>query len=246
MLVRYLPILILATIWEGVTRFWAVPDYLLPSLSSIFGAFIELAADDLWFHLSRSISRGGIALGSAIVIGITLGVLMAQIRSVRILFKPFVQLFYPMPKSALIPIAIVWFGLGDVSKVVLIFIGSLLPIVVSSFNSARGVDEVLVWSARGLGANNREVLWEVILPAALPEILAGVRVALAISFILMVSAELIIGNDGIGFVISSLGETGYYQGMWVGIIVISAVGFFADRLYVLGMRRILVWQESGA
>jgi NitT/TauT family transport system permease protein len=168
---------------------------------------------------------------------------MSWYRPVRLLVRPFIQLFYPLPKSALIPLTIIWLGLGDVSKITLIFVGSLLPVVVSSFNAARGVDHLLVWSARSVGASDREILWEIVIPAALPEILNGYRVALSLCFILVVAGELIIANNGIGFLISFLGEGGDYKGMFAGVLTISLIGFAADRLYVMVMRRILIWRE---
>ena len=143
----------------------------------------------------------------------------------------------------MIPLTIIWLGLGDLSKITLIFVGSLLPVVVSSFNAARGVDHLLVWSARSVGANDRELLWEIVIPAALPEILNGYRVALALCFILVVAGELIIANNGIGFLISFLGEGGDYKGMFAGVLTISVIGFAADRMYVMAMRRILIWRE---
>ena len=115
---RYFPLLIPAIAWEGIAILGEVPDYILPSLSSVGMAFVEMSQDDLWFHTSRSIYRGFSALAAAIILGTSLGILMAQIKPVRVIVKPFVQMFYPMPKSALIPIAIMWFGLGDSSKIV--------------------------------------------------------------------------------------------------------------------------------
>jgi NitT/TauT family transport system permease protein len=143
----------------------------------------------------------------------------------------------------LIPLTIIWLGLGDLSKITLIFLGSLLPVVVSSFNAARGVDQLLIWSARSVGATDRELLWEIVIPAALPEILNGYRVALALCFILVIAGELIIANNGVGFLISFLGEGGDYQGMFAGVLTISVIGFAADRLYLMAMRRALIWRE---
>jgi NitT/TauT family transport system permease protein len=240
---RYAPVLLLAALWEAVTQAHLVSEYALPTLSDTLVAFVTLSADDLWYHTMLSVARGASGLGAALVIGTTAGILMAWYKPVRILVKPFIQCFYPMPKSALIPLTIMWIGLGDTSKITLIFIGCLLPIVVSAFNAARGVENVLIWSARGMGATEREVLWEVVVPAALPEILNGYRVALALCFILVVAGELIIANNGIGYLINFLGEGGDYGGMFAGVITISAVGFAADRLYLMSMRRILVWRE---
>jgi NitT/TauT family transport system permease protein len=136
-----------------------------------------------------------------------------------------------------------WIGLGDPSKITLIFIGCLLPVVLSAFNAARGVDHILLWSARSLGASEKRILWEVVLPAALPEILSGIRIALALAFILLVSGELIIANNGIGYLIDLLGEGGDYSGMFAGVATISVVGFLADRGYVMLTNRLLSWRE---
>jgi NitT/TauT family transport system permease protein len=240
---RFTPLLIIAALWEAVTRMGLISEFALPPLTNVISSFFKLLADDLWFHTGRSILRGGVGFGAAVVVGVLAGVLMAWYRPVRILVNPLMRCFYPMPKSALIPLTIMWIGLGDASKMTLIFIGCLLPIVMSSFNAARGVDQVLIWSARGMGATENEVLWEIVVPASMPEILSGIRISLALSFILMVSAELIIANDGIGYLIDLLGEGGDYAGMFAGVITISAIGFFADRSYVMLMRRLLAWRE---
>jgi NitT/TauT family transport system permease protein len=240
---RYAPLLLLAVAWEAVTRTHLVSQYALPTLSGVMVSWLLLMEDDLAYHTSLSIMRGAAGLCAAVVIGTAAGVLMSWYRPVRLLVRPFIQLFYPLPKSALIPLTIIWLGLGDVSKITLIFVGSLLPVVVSSFNAARGVDHLLVWSARSVGASDREILWEIVIPAALPEILNGYRVALSLCFILVVAGELIIANNGIGFLISFLGEGGDYKGMFAGVLTISLIGFAADRLYVTAMRRILIWRE---
>jgi NitT/TauT family transport system permease protein len=133
--------------------------------------------------------------------------------------------------------------LGDASKISLIFIGCLLPVIVSAFNATRGVEDVLIWSARGMGAKDHEVLWEVVVPAALPEILNGVRTSLALSFILLIAGELIIANNGIGYLIAVLGEAGDYAAMFAAVVTITAVGFFADRGFVALTRRLLAWRE---
>ena len=185
-------------------------------------------------------------MACAIVAGIVSGLAMARYRPVRVLLNPLMQALYPMPKSALIPLTIMWIGLGDASKITLIFIGCLLPVVVSTYNAARGVDEILLWSARGLGASEGEMLREVIFPAALPEILNGVRTALALSFILLVAGELIIANNGIGYLIDTLGEDGDLAAMFAAVLVISAIGFVADRVFVLFTARVLRWRDANS
>lgn len=240
---RFTPLILLGILWEAVTQFGLVSDLALPKLSDVFRELAGLFGSDLFWHTWRSVYRGMAGLLAAIVFGIAAGILMARYRPVRTLLNPLMQALYPMPKSALIPLTIMWIGLGDASKITLIFIGCLLPIVVSSYNAARGVDEILLWSARGLGASERDLLREVILPAAMPEILNGVRTALALSFILVVAGELIIANDGIGYLIDLLGEDGALAGMFAAIIVISFIGFAADRLFVALSGRLLRWRE---
>lgn len=240
---RYSPLLVIVLAWELATRAGLLDELTLPVFSQIVLAFWDVLQEDLLYHVGRSILRGFTALGCAIVVGTTLGILMAWFRPLRILIKPVVQCFYPMPKSALIPLAIIWFGLGDSSKIALIFIGCMLPVVVSAFNAARGTEEVLIWSARSMGATEGEILREIVVPSALPEILHGIRVALAMSFILMVSSELIIANDGIGFLIGVLGESGEFRSMFACALLIALIGFFSDRLYVYVTGRVLIWRE---
>jgi NitT/TauT family transport system permease protein len=168
---------------------------------------------------------------------------MAWYKPVRATVNPIVQFFYPMPKSALIPVMVLWLGFGDASKIVLIFIGCLLPVTLSAFNGARGTDEVLIWSARSLGASRARVLWEIVLPSALPELLSGVRTALALSFVLLVSSELIVARQGFGYMIGWLGDGGAYDAMFAVVLTVALLGFAADRFYLMLVRRVLAWRE---
>jgi len=240
---RYVPLLLLGLAWEATARLGLVSSYALPPLSHVLVAFAGLADGDLSVQTIHSLRRAASGLGLAIVIGITVGVLMAWYRPVRMLASPIVQFFYPLPKSALIPLMIMWLGIGDAPTIALIFIGCMLPIVISSFNAVRGVDHLLIWSARSLGARERQLLLEIVIPASLPEILNGIRTALALAFILMISSELIIGQNGIGHLIGLLGENGDYSGMFAGVVLVSMLGFIADRLYGVATKRALRWVE---
>ena len=242
---RYLPVLIFFAAWELVTVSGLVSKALLPGLEEIGGAFADLLRSGEFFtSAAKSLTRAALGLGAAVVLGILLGLFMATSRIVRLLFNPVVRVFYPMPKSALLPLVMIWFGLGDSSKIFLIFLGCLLPVIVSTFNGARGVNQVMVWSARSLGASRAEVLREVILPSALPDILAGCRTALAFSFILMVSSEFVIAKDGLGFLIGTLGDGGNYPAMFAVILAVAGIGFAADRLYAMFAAARLRWKEQ--
>ena len=241
---RYTPILLMVVLWEAGTRLGIISKWALPTFDSVAAAWFNLLeSGDLLVNGAASLWRAGAGLGMAIVVGGVLGILMAWIKPIRIIFNPIVQVFYPIPKSALIPIMMLWLGFGHMSKIMLIFLGCMLPVTLSAFNGARGVDHVLIWSARSLGASWREVLWEVITPGAMPEILAGIRTSIALSFVLLVSSELIVSREGLGYLIGWLGDGGVYNGMFAVVLTVAGLGFAADRLYLMLMRRMLVWRE---
>lgn len=243
-IIKYLPLLILALMWEAAVRTGIISKLMMPPLTDVLVSWWDLAASgELLVQGLASVKRAASGLGLAVAFGTTAGVLMAWYRPVRMIVNPIVQMFYPMPKSALIPVMILWFGLGDMSKVILIFLGCLLPIVVSSFNGARGVEQQLIWSALSLGASETKVLWQVVIPGAMPEILAGLRTALAVSFVLLVSSEFLISKDGLGYLISGFGDGGVYEAMFACLITVVAMGFIADRLFQVFMRRVLIWRE---
>jgi ABC-type nitrate/sulfonate/bicarbonate transport system permease component len=242
---RYVPLLLVAVAWEASTRLGLVSPALLPPLSQVLEAWLALATDgELVRHGAASLLRSLAGLLLAVAIGAVLGVGMAWATWLRVGVNPLVQLLYPLPKSALIPVMIVWLGLGHASKIGVIFLGCLLPVVLSAFNGARGVDTALIWSARGMGATRGRVLWEVVVPAALPEILSGVRIAIALSFVLLVSSEFVGAREGLGYLISFLGEGGVYDAMFAAVLTVAALGFIADRLYLLLARRALAWREA--
>src|SRR5690349_16580745 len=212
---RYAPLWLLAVAWEAISRLGIVPASALPPLDQVGSAWLNLAeSGELWTNGVASITRAAAGLGLAIVCGSVIGVLMAWYLPVRIVVNPIVQFFYPMPKSALIPVMVLWLGFGDASKIVLIFVGCMLPVTLSALNGARGTEQVLVWSARSLGASRARVLWEVVVPSALPELLSGIRTALALSFVLLVASELIVARQGFGYMIGWLGDGGAYDAMF--------------------------------
>ena len=241
---RYAPLVLLAVVWELVARFELVSTSALPALSSVFVAWFEmLTSGELLTNAGSSLYRGSIGLLLAIVVGSALGIAMAWWRSVNAVLGPLVEMFYPMPKTALIPITVIWLGFGDGSKVLLIFLGCMLPVTIGAFNGARGSDQALVWSARSMGANRLRMLWDVVVPSALPELLNGIRTALALAFILMVTSELIVSRSGLGNLIGFLGANGSYEAMYGVVLTVAFLGFAADRIYQMLMRRLLLWRE---
>jgi len=180
----------------------------------------------------------------AIVIGTALGIGMAWSKPINVLLSPLVEIFYPLPKSALIPVTVIWLGFGNGSKILLIFLGCMIPVTIGAFNGARSSEQTLVWSARSMGANRLRMLWDVVLPSAMPELLNGIRTALALSFILLVSSELIVAREGLGYLIGFLGANGSYDAMYAVVLTVAFLGFAADRGYQMLMNRMLQWREQ--
>ena len=241
---RYLPLVLIAIAWEVAARLNIVDALALPPLSKVAVAWADLVRDgELVDNGMASLYRAFAGLALAIIVGGGLGLCMARSRLLDMFVNPLVELFYPLPKSALIPVTVLWLGFGDGSKILLIFLGCMIPVTIGAYNGARGSDHVLVWSARSMGARRVRLMWDVVVPSALPELLNGIRTALALAFILLVSSELIVSQKGFGYLIGYLGSTGSYEGMYAVVLTVAFLGFAADRLYQLVMQWLLQWRE---
>jgi NitT/TauT family transport system permease protein len=241
---RYSPLIILALAWEIGARTGIVSTLALPPLSEVVMSWFDLLkSGELITNGAASLWRAIAGLSLAIVIGAALGIFMAWWRPVNVLLSPLVEMFYPMPKSALIPVTVLWLGFGNGSKILLIFLGCMLPVTIGAFNGARSSEQALVWSARSMGANRLRMLWDVVVPSAMPELLNGIRTALALSFILLVTSELIVAQSGLGYLIGFLGANGSYDAMFAVVLTVAFLGFAADRGYLTVMHRVLRWQE---
>jgi ABC-type nitrate/sulfonate/bicarbonate transport system permease component len=242
--VRYSPLLLLALGWELAARLHLVSSTALPPLSEIIVSWIDLLkSGDLVTNGLSSLYRGSAGLALSIAVGSVLGIAMAWWKPANVLLSPLVEIFYPLPKSALIPVTVIWLGFGDGSKILLIFLGCMLPVTIGAYNGARSSEQVLVWSARSMGASRLRMLWDVVVPSALPELLNGVRTALALSFILLVASELIVAQKGFGYLIGYLGANGSYDAMYAVVLTVAFLGFAADRAYLLVTDRVLQWRE---
>jgi NitT/TauT family transport system permease protein len=241
---RSLPLIILAIGWELTSRLELVSPDALPPLTQVLASWWAMVkSGELITNGAASLYRTVAGLGLAVLAGVVFGIAMAWWRPVNALLAPVVEAFYPMPKSALIPVTVIWLGFSDASKILLIFMGCIVPVMIGAFNGARGADQALVWSARSMGASRLRMLWDVVVPSALPELLNGIRTALALSFILLVSSELIVAREGLGYLIGYLGANGSYDAMFAVVLTIAFLGFAADRVYQVFMHRMLQWRE---
>jgi len=243
--IRYAPIVLLIVLWELSSRTGLVSDDVLPAFSTVMKRLWQLTVSgEMGSNVTASLLRAASGLGLAIIVGSGLGFALAASRLAQRLVQPSLTFLYPLPKSALIPVIIIWLGFGHSAQVAVIFLGCLLPIVLGAYNGAKGAENTLIWSARSLGANTAETEWHVIIPAALPDLLAGVRVALALSFVLLISSEMVGAQRGMGYLISFLGDGGDYAGMFASAFVVTAIGFAADRGYLVIYHYLLRYREA--
>ncbi len=216
---------------------------LLPPPHAIITATWDLMrSGELWRHLRDSLQRELIAFLWACT-AIPVGIAMGWWRAVEEQFDPVIELLRPVPPLAWIPLSILWFGIGDGQNEFIIFLGCFFPILVNTVSAVKGVEPGLVRAARCLGANTWQVLWRVVLRAALPQIVTGVRVGLGVGWMALVAAELVGANSGLGFLINdsrSILRTDY---VIVGMAAIGLVGFAIDQTIREVVRRLMPWSQ---
>jgi len=249
-----------ATMWVGVAlpglvaslgvsalRFdlsFVVSPLVVPSMTRIGHQLWLLASQpeslvDAWYSLARAL--GGFAL--AAVVGVILGVLMGRSTAVAAALGPLFSGTYPIPKIALFPIFIYLFGIGSLSKVLLVFLECLYPIVITTQAGGRAVSRVLVWSAANMGASRARILRSVVVPAAAPYIFAGFRIALPIALIVVIITEMISSADGLGYLAMYALASFKTDRMLAIVVVIALIGVALDRLAVRLRDRLVFWER---
>ncbi|GGM60912.1 ABC-type nitrate/sulfonate/bicarbonate transport system permease component [Halarchaeum rubridurum] len=241
LLFDWIPLLLLVLGWEVVSG-RAVSESVLPPPTAVAAATVDLfATGEVVPHLAVSLLRVGVGLSLSIVVGVLLGIGMSQSEAVENFFDVFLSLIYPLPKTALVPLALLWLGIGTKTAVLIVFLACLLPIVMNANNAAENVDRNLIRSARMMGTSDRRLFWKVVIPATIPEILTGIRQAIPFAFISLISAELIASEQGMGRLIRDAGSLGRYPAMFATIVIISAVAYTAVYGFEQVRERVLVW-----
>jgi taurine transport system permease protein len=237
--------LVLLAAWEFVARSGAVSNFLLPPLSSVLQhIFGELVEGTLFWPLALTLWRALAGFAIAGVIGVTLGVLLIRSRWVRWFFDPLVSVGLPAPKIAFLPIFILWFGFFDLTKILIAAFAATFPVIVATAAATQGIDKHLIWSARNCGASERHILWEIVLPAAMPQIMTALQVALPITLIVTIVAEMSMGGNGLGADMMRSARFAHSTGVFAGIIKIAVVGILAIKCLEFVRRRLLVWHQE--
>jgi len=244
---RWASILALLAAWEILARAHVFSDFLLPSFSAVI---VRLAGDvvsgDLLLGVGLTLYRALAGFALAAGAGVAIGILIARLPLARWFFDPLVSIGLPMPKIAFLPVFILWFGVFDASKILMAAFSAVFPVIVASWAAAENVERVMLWSALSLGAGWRQLLWEIALPASLPQIFTGLQVALPISLIVEIVSEMAMGGEGIGGTIITEMRFADSPGVFSGIIAIAIVGSILVKAMELIRRRLLVWHPETA
>jgi ABC-type nitrate/sulfonate/bicarbonate transport system permease component len=231
--------------WEMFARSGAVTSYVLPPLSVVIERiWTDAVAGDLWVNMWQTLYRAFAGFAIAAILGVALGFAMARSRIAHWFFDPIISVGFPMPKIAFLPVIGLWLGLFDRSKIFMVALDAVFPVVTATLVGIAGVERELLWSARNMGAKERHVLWQVVLPAALPQIMTGLQVALPLALIVAVVAEMVMGGYGLGGAMMMASRFANSPGVFAGIVEIAVVGYAVVKLMALGRRRLLMWHAE--
>ncbi|NBT34782.1 MAG: ABC transporter permease [Betaproteobacteria bacterium] len=243
---RFILLFSLVLGWEFASR--AILDKtqatLLPPPSGVFRGAVELAVSgELWTHLFDSLRREAVAFIYASV-AIPLGVFMGVFRWVNEQLDAIVEIFRPIPPIAWIPLSILWFGVGNAQNQFIIFLGIFFPILLNTVDAVRGVEPNLVRAARCLGASSFAVIVKVILRAAMPQIVTGIRIGLGVGWMALVAAELVGASSGLGFLINDARTVLRTDYILVGMLTIGFIGLTLDRIVRVVAQRTMPWSRA--
>jgi ABC-type nitrate/sulfonate/bicarbonate transport system permease component len=233
--------------WEVMAQQKVVMPFLLPALSVVVGRiFDDVVSGKLLLDIGITLYRTFVAFAIAAVVGVGLGIVITRNAVIRWFFDPLISIGLPMPKIALLPIFMLWFGLFDLSKILMVAFSASFQVIIATWAATHGVDKELIWSARSLGASDRRVLWEVIVPAALPQILTGLQVAMPICLIVVLVCEMAMGGRGLGDSMLSAARYVDSPGVFAGIVEIGLLGFAVIKAMEIVRRKLLAWHQEAA
>jgi NitT/TauT family transport system permease protein len=236
-----LPVIILIA-WSLLTSFDIIPAYILPSPDDVLNSFLGfVGTNELFIDTMATLSRVITGLVIAAAIAIPLGIIMGWSKKVEGISNLTIQILLPIPPLAWIPFAMLWFGLGFASAVFIIFIGTFFPVLLNTMDGVKRINKVYIESAYTLGASERQILSNVIMPASLPSIFTGLRVGIGIGLMCTVAAEMIAVKSGLGYLIMQSMNVINTGGVIVGMLIIGIIGFLMDYSFRKAEKRYVLW-----
>jgi ABC-type nitrate/sulfonate/bicarbonate transport system permease component len=237
-------IVLLLCLWQ-YSALYVMDTPTWPPVTRIFQAWIDNIVDgSLVKNLLATLWRQMLGYWLAVVLGIGIGLLMGYYRIAYNLLEPLIEIFRPIPGPAYLPVLVLFVGIGHEMKVVLILVASLFPILLNTYGGVRSIDPVQLDTARTLGLTTMQTLREIVLPAASPQILTGMRISLAISLILAILSEMIVSNDGLGYFTLLAERTFKIPDMYAGIFTLAMFGYALNRLFLVGEGRLIRWHQE--
>src|SRR6478735_7091384 len=245
LLSRFAPLLAclgLLAIWQAAALILQT-DSFPTALEAIRAVPSILGEKESLINILASLRRMAIGFSVAVALSIPLGLMMGRNRYVASFFNPLLMITYPVPKAALMPIIMLWLGVGDLAKLLVIFLGVSLPVIYHSFQGARAVEEKMLWSGAAMGLSAAQRMIRIVLPAALPEILTGCRTGLVLALITMVTSEMIARQSGAGNILFNALDMGQYETVFAMIIIVGAMGIGVDAAFERIRARLVRWSE---
>ncbi len=234
---------VLVLIAEWGTRVGWITALTLPKPSDVLATFQELYASGMLFkHLGPSLGRLVVGAAFGVTFGVFTGVLIGLFSHVRSGLVPLVAAIFPIPKIALLPLFVIWFGIGEGSKYALIAFGTFTPTVVATYGAVDNVDRTLIRMGQSFGLSWLSIVRKIVLPGAMPGILSGLRISLAIAIILLVAAEMLGAEYGIGAYILEAGSLYDLERLFAGVVILSLLGVLVSAIIGLIERRLLIWR----
>ncbi len=241
-------ILFVLLVWQ-IATFDETVGKLIPGpidvVKEFFISFVDpIGPYTLLGHVAWSMSRVFVGFGTAAFIGILLGLTSGWYRAVDAIFKPIVETIRPIPPIAWIPIAILWFGLGEMPKYFIIFIAAFNNVVINAYKGSKTIDPTLVGAAKMLGADDKQIFYSIVIPGSIPYIFSGLQVALSVSFTVLLAAEMVRSTEGIGWIIISGMAINDTTQIFVGIMTIGLIGFLLATVLRVIAKRALAWNHK--
>lgn len=231
--------------WQFASTSGLIDPALFPPPTDVFDEAISMARSGMLMEDTlASLRRAAVGFLLGGVLGVLLGAATGRLPTARALLEPIVQLFRPIPSIALVPLAVIWFGLGEAPKVFLISYAVFFPAWLNTHVGVGSVDRSLIWAAQSLGCSRRRLFREVIIWWALPYVLAGLRLGVSLAFIVLVAAEMTGASAGLGFRITQASLVYRTDQMLVAIVVLGIIGALADRLFYLATRHMTAGSEN--
>jgi NitT/TauT family transport system permease protein len=232
-------------VWTLVAGSGAFPETIFPDPVAVYQAAWEMIESGvLWSDIGVSMSRAAIGFLIGASLGVTVGLLTGRVRIIRMLLNPFMTLLRPIPAIALVPVAIVWFGIGEGSKYFVISYTVFLAVWFNTHHGMEYIPEVYVRASRSLGASRVREFFLVIIPAAAPHILAGIRLGVALAFLSLVAAELSGASSGLGYRLQEARQYIRTDRMFALLIILGAIGALIDSVAHWIGRRLVHWEQS--